>query len=218
MTREEQLEFCKKCTNRAFSIDTGIICKLTKEPANFENSCPNFNVDNSAIPLDDKENIQVGNAHARLSKDEIFKLKNDQNLPMGILAAFIAGLIGAAIWGFITVKTGYQIGYMAIGIGALVGLSMRYFGKGIDQIFGISGGIIAFLSVAIGNFLSIIGLFAKDAGVPFFEILNSFDYAYLPEIMKESFQFMDIVFYGIAIYEGYNFSFLNLEPETDDEE
>lgn len=33
------------------------------------------------------------------------------------------------------------------------------------------------------------------------------DYSYLLDLMTETFSIMDLVFYGIAIYEGYRFSF-----------
>jgi hypothetical protein len=47
MTREEQLTFCKKCTNRKTDMQQGLICSLTGEKANFENECPDFILDES---------------------------------------------------------------------------------------------------------------------------------------------------------------------------
>ena len=103
--------------------------------------------------------------------------------------------------------TNFQIGYMAIAIGAGVGIAMRYFGKGIDQIFGVLGAAIAVFSCFIGNFFSVIGFYANAESLDFFETLLLFDYAYFFPVMSETFGFMDIVFYGIAGYEGYKFSF-----------
>ena len=45
MTREEHLAFCKKCTNRQFDPQQGIICSLTEKKADFEESCPDYNLD-----------------------------------------------------------------------------------------------------------------------------------------------------------------------------
>lgn len=109
--------------------------------------------------------------------------------------------------GAITVATGYQIGFMAIAVGALVGLSIRFVGKGVDKIFGISGGIIAVLSCVLGNFFSIIGFIANTEGLGYFETLNVFNYSQLIPIMIETFSGIDLLFYGIAAYEGYKFSF-----------
>lgn len=45
MTREEHLKFCKKCENKEFDSQKGIICGLTGEIANFEDTCINFKGD-----------------------------------------------------------------------------------------------------------------------------------------------------------------------------
>ena len=79
--------------------------------------------------------------------------------------------------------------------------------KGVDQIFGISGAIIAVLSCALGNLLSIVGFAAEYGDLSYFDALAQVDYSVLFEIMAESFSFMDVVFYGIAAYEGYKFAF-----------
>ncbi len=134
-------------------------------------------------------------------------LKSEQNLPKAIISGIAAGIICAILWGAITVITNYQIGYLAIALGAGVGFTIRYFGKGITAIFGISGAIIAILSTVLGNFLSIIGYVANYEGLGYFETLTLFDYSQLIPVMTETFSFMDIIFYAIAGYEGYKFAF-----------
>ena len=135
------------------------------------------------------------------------KLRLEQNYPLGLIATLLVGLLGAILWAMITVATEYQIGYMAIAIGLGVGFTMRYTGKGVDQIFGISGALIAVGSCLLGNFFSIMGFYANMEQVQLFDVFLSFDYSYLPTVMAESFSGMDVLFYGIAGYEGYKFSF-----------
>lgn len=137
----------------------------------------------------------------------IEKLKLEQNLIGGLLFGAAASIIGAIAWAVITVITKYQIGYMAIAVGFLVGYAVRYQGKGIDQIFGISGAILALLGCLLGNYLSIIGFIANQENLGYFQTLMLIDLNLIPEIMSESFQPMDLFFYGLAIYEGYKFSF-----------
>ena len=165
MTREERLQFCKKCLNRKMDFQQGILCSLTGEKATFEGDCPDFKVD-AAV---ERENYEPAittpqESYLRLSDDQVLKLRSEQSLNLALATGIIVGLIGAIFWGAISLATGYQIGYMAIAIGAGVGISMRAMGKGVDQIFGISGAIIAVLSCFIGNFLSIIGYMADWAG------------------------------------------------------
>ncbi|GAB3341138.1 hypothetical protein GCM10027429_29130 [Marivirga atlantica] len=208
MTREERLQFCKKCTNRKMDMQQGLICSLTGEKATFEGECPDFNLDETVtIQPVNTEPLEQDELRFKLSNDVLEKLKLEQRLLPGIMAGLVIGLVGAILWGLITVATGYQIGYMAIAIGAGVGFGIRYFGKGLDQVFGIAGGVIAVLSCFIGNFLSIIGFFANSEGVGLVDTLLLFDYAYFFPVMSETFSFMDIIFYGIAAYEGYKFSF-----------
>jgi hypothetical protein len=135
------------------------------------------------------------------------KLRMEQNLPLGILAGFGAAFLGALLWAAITVLTKFQIGYMAVAIGFAVGFSVRIFGKGIDLIFGIVGAILALLGCLAGNFFSQIGFAAHEYAVSYFEVLTWFGPSEIPKILIDSFNFMDILFYGLAIYEGFRFSF-----------
>lgn len=214
MTREEQLVFCKKCTNRKLDFELGMLCGLTEKKADFNIECPSFIKDDTVI--ENAGYIQSNsdrNISIRVSKDVITKLKSEQNITLGVISGIIVGTIGALLWGFITVKTGYQIGYMSLAIGAGVGLSIRYMGKGIDEIFGFIGGGIAIVSCLLGNFYSIIGAIANYESLGFFETLFMFDYSQLFSVMSSTFKPIDILFYLLAAYEGYKFSFRNLEEK-----
>ena len=208
MTRAEQLTFCKRCTNRKMDMKTGLICKLTGEKADFENECDTFALDESVIiRVDDTEAIEHNTVLGKLSPHNLDRFKGEQKYIPALITGSIVGLIGALVWGAVTVVTGYQIGYLAIAIGAAVGFSIRYIGKGIEPIFGITGGVIAILSCLLGNFFSIIGFIADSESLSYFQTLILFDYSFLIEIMTETFSPIDILFYGIAAFEGYKFSF-----------
>ena len=138
---------------------------------------------------------------------KIEELKLEQNLPFAIIAGAGSAIVMAILWAAITVATGYQIGYMAIAVGFVVGYAVRYAGKGIDQIFGITGALTALFGCILGNFLAIIGFLANEYELGYFEILTNLDFSILLELMKETFDMVDLLFYGIALYEGYKFSF-----------
>lgn len=191
----------------------GLMCSLTGEHATFINDCPSFDQDDSVdAPLVEPGQMAEEIAFS-IPEDAMERLKLEQDLPKGLLAALAAGLLGAVLWGVITVATNYQIGYMALAIGAGVGFSMRSLGKGIDPIFGILGGFIAVLSCVLGNFLSIIGFLANEQDLGFLETLLRFDFAYFLPVMTETFSPMDLFFYGFAGYEGYKFSFRKFTEE-----
>jgi hypothetical protein len=138
------------------------------------------------------------------------QIKAEQNFVMGINSGVVATLIGAVLWAVISAATQHQIGYMAIGIGALVGFAIRKFGKGISPAFGYLGGALSLIGCLLGNILTIIFFYANENSLNYFSVLLSIDFLKLPLIVVESFQPMDLLFYGIAIYFGYKFSFRTL--------
>ena len=140
-------------------------------------------------------------------------LKDNQNLSMGILGGFIAALAGASIWAIITAVTEYQIGFMAIGVGFLVGYAVRYLGQGVDQVYGFIGGGLSLVGCLLGNVLTACIFYAQAEAVPFMDVVGSLDFSIALEILVESFAPMDILFYGIAVYYGYKWSFRKLTEE-----
>src|SRR5438270_13589107 len=94
-------------------------------------------------------------APTSISGQRYQELRSEQNLPIGLLAGIFAALIGAIAWAIVTVTTEYQIGYMAIAVGFIVGYAVRL-GKGLDKIFGISGAILALFGCILGNIFSIV--------------------------------------------------------------
>jgi len=55
MNREKQLEYCKKCIKQEFDIEQGIICSLTKQKADFDIECKDFEIDKSKIKANKNE-------------------------------------------------------------------------------------------------------------------------------------------------------------------
>jgi len=208
MTRDQQLQFCKKCIHREMDMKTGLLCGLTGEKANFISNCPTYVIDEkAALELENNELFEPAFQIENISASKLRELQMDQNFPLALTGGILIGLLGSVLWGLITVVTNFQIGYMAIAIGAGVGFTIRYLGKGVDQSFGISGGAIALVSCILGNFLSILGYVANQEELGYLETLFLFDYSYTFIVMKEAFAPIDLLFYGIAAYEGYKFSF-----------
>jgi len=48
MTRKEQLQYCRVCLHRQMT-QKGIICGLTGEKANFQNSCDSYQIDDDQV-------------------------------------------------------------------------------------------------------------------------------------------------------------------------
>jgi hypothetical protein len=135
------------------------------------------------------------------------RIRNEQNLVMAAAAGAAAALVGACVWTVVTVTTDYQIGWMAVGVGFLVGYAVKTFGKGIDRSFGVVGAVWSLAGCAAGNLLTVVGTIAKQQNIPIMTILEKLDAEIIASLMQTTFNPMDVLFYGIAVYEGYRFSF-----------
>ena len=142
-------------------------------------------------------------------------IKSKQSLLLAVVGGLAASIVAAILWGLITYATNFQIGFMAIGVGFLVGYAVRFFGKGITPPFGIVGALFSLLGCVLGNLFMVTLLISHHENISFPTVLFAYLSAplILVEILKETFSFMDLIFYGIAVYEGYKFSFYQLTPE-----
>ena len=131
-----------------------------------------------------------------------------RRLVLGTLGAIAGAMLGAIAWGAITAATNFQIGYMAVGVGFLAGYGMRTLGGGRDAADGLIAGIVALLGCLVGNVLAIVMTVTTHQHLPAaetarisFMVLTHPALAY--KLLSESFNVMDVLFYGIAIYAGY---------------
>ena len=139
------------------------------------------------------------------SSPAIEQIDYDANYILGLIGGGVAMLIGAAIWGGVTYFTQYQIGYMAIGVGFLVGIAFRFFGKGNSMIFGMSSAVLALIGCVLGNFLFYTGVIAREENVAFLEVLFFLigNPSAVIELFTIAFDFMDLLFYALAAYVGF---------------
>jgi hypothetical protein len=126
-------------------------------------------------------------------------------LLFGLIGGFLGMLISAAIWGVITYLTNYQIGWMAIGVGFVVGFAVKWFGRGNSVLYGLIAAVLALIGCVLGNLLFYCGIIAREYGMDFIEVLALViaDPGGIIVLLKAGFQFMDLVFYAIALYVGF---------------
>ena len=74
------------------------------------------------------------------------------------------------------------------------------------SLYGYIGGGLALLGCVLGNAFSLLGFVCKQADIGISRVFEIVDLSVLPGAMAQTFSPMDLLFYGIAIYEGYKFS------------
>lgn len=208
MTRKEHLEFCSVCTHRSFDPKQGIICGITNSIADFDPACETYQADETALASTKQtlSSVPAEGGTFKINEEQLAHFRLEQNLNFAIITGILTSLIGAIIWAAVTVATQVQIGYMAVGIGVLVGLGIRYTGKGIDPIYSYLGAGFALFSCLFGNFLSVLGFGAAELGITWIQVLDQVEFSLLLEVMADNFHPMDLLFYSIAVYEGYKFA------------
>jgi hypothetical protein len=130
----------------------------------------------------------------------------DDNLPLALIAGLVAAAVGAGLWAVITVASGWQIGWMAVGVGFLVGIASRKLGNGSTVVFGIIGAVLSLAGCLAGNLLSVVGFITKEYGTPFLANLSQLTPPVAVNLLVETGSPMDLLFYGIAVYEGFKLS------------
>ena len=136
----------------------------------------------------------------------IEQLDNQPSLLMGLIGGTVAMLISAIIWGVVSYVTNYQIGWMAIGVGFLVGIAVKFFGKGKSMMFGISSALLALIGCVLGNLIFYSGIIAREESAAFLQVLFVLlsKPAAAIEVFSIAFGFMDILFYVLAAYVGFS--------------
>jgi hypothetical protein len=136
----------------------------------------------------------------------IEQLDDQPNLLMGLIGGTVAMLVSGILWGAISYFTEYQIGWMAIGVGFLVGIAVKFFGKGKSMIFGVSSATLALIGCVLGNLIFYSGIIAREESASFLQVffVLLLSPAAAMEVFSIAFGFMDIVFYVLAAYVGFS--------------
>jgi hypothetical protein len=139
--------------------------------------------------------------------------QSEQNLVMAAIGGFVASVAGAGIWAAITVATEYQIGFMAIGVGLLVGFAVRHTGKGMQQSFGIVAALMSLVGCVLGNVLTISYFVALNEGLAFMDVVSQLNVALTIDLLTATFDPMDVLFYALAGYFGYKYAFRQITED-----
>jgi len=113
----------------------------------------------------------------------------------------------------------------------LVGIAVKFFGRGKTAVFGISSAVLALIGCVLGNLFFYAGFIAREEGASFFEVFFFFLFtpaalielfsvafefmdvlfffflftpAALIELFSVAFEFMDVLFYGLAAWVGFS--------------
>jgi hypothetical protein len=131
----------------------------------------------------------------------------DERFGAGLAAGLVAAVIGAAAWALVAFYSGYELGWLAIGIGFLVGMAIRVAGRGASNRFGVMGAVLSLASVLLGKFAAMIMVMSKELDMTISIIFQSFPFGALMQFYEGMFGAMDLLFIAIAVAQGYKLAF-----------
>jgi hypothetical protein len=127
-------------------------------------------------------------------------------------AGIAAAIAGAILWAVFTYATNYELGLIAVAIGALVGFAVRKAGNGDTANFAILGALCAALGCVLGIILCDVAVYASVTGRSFPDALSQLGVGGSVALAGEAADPMDLLFVAIAVYEGFRFSIHKAPP------
>ena len=131
---------------------------------------------------------------------------HQQNFGLGLIGGVVAMLLGTTLWVVITVVTNFQIGYMAVGIGFLVGFAIQKLGRGFEPRFRYLGAGLALLGCVLGNLFTGCEAVATSYKVSFGHVVSALTPSIAWVILSTTFSPMDILFYVLGAMAGWKYA------------
>ncbi|MEV3928885.1 MULTISPECIES: hypothetical protein [unclassified Streptomyces] len=121
---------------------------------------------------------------------------------LGLLAAVVATLVAAGVYGGIIGATEHQIGYAAVGVGFLVGFAAGKVG-GRNPVLPVIGAVLALIGVYGGQLLGEAIIATKVAPVTVSEVFFE-HFSVLNEAWKADTNVISILFFAIAAAAAFS--------------
>lgn len=123
------------------------------------------------------------------------------NIGLGVVAAVVAALVTAGVYGAIIGATGYQVGYAAVGVGALVGFAAGKVG-GANPLLPVLSVVLALAAVFAGQIYGIAWIAGDELQVGTLDVLK-LGVSPLVDAWKEASSPMTYLFLAIGGYAAF---------------
>ena len=131
------------------------------------------------------------------------------NLVMAGILGFVAAVVAGAIWYAVSILTGYQIGYLAIGVGFLIGWAIVFgSGKKRGSVLQLMSAAITLVTLFTSQYFILLYYFRKymlenPGEFPGYKGEMFLVSPFNPEILQGMISPMGLVIWGIGIYFAF---------------
>ena len=132
------------------------------------------------------------------------------NMPMATICGMLAAVIAGAAWFLLTILTKYQVGYVAIGMGFIIGYAVIWgAGKKRGVSLQILSGAITLVTLLVSQYVLELYyirkyLLEQKAEFPGYNGQWIFVSPFSPEVLKDMFSPIGIFIWAIGIYFAYS--------------
>ncbi|NJQ00741.1 hypothetical protein [Streptomyces zingiberis] len=119
------------------------------------------------------------------------------NAGLALGAAVVLMVVGALVYGLILKEAEVQIGYLAVGVGALIGLALGKLG-GRNPVLPFAGAVLGLLGVYLGQVFGIAMAFADLPSAPGFLTVLTDHFGDINRGLKENLEVVDYLFYALS--------------------
>lgn len=119
--------------------------------------------------------------------------------------------LAAAAYGITVYKWAFTYGFCAAGIGIVVGLSMRFLGRGFSTRFAVAAAALTIAGCLLGRFFRVVIQVAVNRSITPLEVLRQDSFQDLAERAAAYFSLIDLVYWFVAVFFA---AFLAIRPLT----
>ncbi|WP_405618027.1 hypothetical protein [Streptomyces sp. NBC_00076] len=124
------------------------------------------------------------------------------NVPLGLVAAVVAALVTAGIYGAIIGATEREIGYAAVGVGFLIGLAAGKLG-GSNPALPVVSALLSLGAVYVGQLIGVAMIMADVANLSFSTMITE-HFDVVTSGWKESADPMTFLFFAIGAFAAFS--------------
>ncbi len=132
------------------------------------------------------------------------------NIPFAVICGCVAAVVAGIAWAAFSILTGYQVGYIAIGVGFVIGWSVIWgSGQKRGQTLQLISAGLTFITLFVSEYAMTMYygrqyLLAHPEEAPGYDGSWLFANPFSPDLLKDMLSPMGLVIWGIGIYFAYS--------------